>query len=128
MKLKILPIGVILIIFLNVFVASATVKDNNIDDRIEEAMEYGHFPAVVACIIKNNEIVWSEAYGYSRYYLRKEATINTAFPIASITKSVTAVAVMQLNETGLIDLDTDVSEYLGFDLKNPKHPGANITC
>lgn len=128
MKLKILPIGVILIIFLNGFVASATVKDNNIDGQIEESMEYGHFPAVVACIIKNNEIVWSEAYGYSRYYLRKEATINTVFPIASVTKSVTAVAVMQLNETGLIDLDTDVSEYLGFDLKNPKHPEVNITC
>ncbi|MCK4365069.1 MAG: beta-lactamase family protein [Thermoplasmatales archaeon] len=102
--------------------------NTDIDSQIEELMEYGHFPVVVACIIKNNEIVWSEAYGYSRYYLKKEATIDAVFPIGSVTKSVNAVAVMQLNEKGLIDLDNDVSEYLGFDLKNPKHPDVNITC
>lgn len=110
----------------NICDATDIVADD-FDSKIEDLMEYGHFPSVVACIIKNNTIAWSEAYGYSKYYIKKEATVDTVFPIASITKSVTAVAIMQLNETGQIGLDDDVNDYLDFDLKNPNYPTIPIT-
>jgi len=45
---------------------------------------------------------------------------KTCFRIGSITKTFTAVAIMQLVERGLVDLDVDVSEYLpGFQPVNP---------
>ncbi|TRC75544.1 beta-lactamase family protein [Mesorhizobium sp. WSM4307] len=45
---------------------------------------------------------------------------DTCFRIGSITKTFTAVAIMQLAEKGLVDLDVDVSEYLpGFKPQNP---------
>lgn len=52
---------------------------------------------------------------------------STLFRIASISKTFTALALMQLYEKGQVDLDTDVSEYLGWPLRNPKHPETPIT-
>ncbi|HSL94808.1 MAG TPA: serine hydrolase [Thermoleophilia bacterium] len=50
------------------------------------------------------------------------------FRIASISKLVAAVGIMQQVEAGNIDLDADVSTYLGFTLRNPHFPDVPITC
>ncbi len=47
--------------------------------------------------------------------------------IASISKLVVAVGVMKLVEQGKLDLDRDVSAYLGWNLRNPKFPSARVT-
>jgi D-alanyl-D-alanine carboxypeptidase len=52
---------------------------------------------------------------------------DTKFRIASISKSAVALAAMQLVERGLLDLDHDVSDYLGFTLRNPHYPDLSIT-
>lgn len=52
---------------------------------------------------------------------------GSKFRIASISKSVVALAIMQLAERGLLDLDTDISGYLGFALRNPHYPDTAIT-
>lgn len=54
-------------------------------------------------------------------------TPETKFRVASISKTVTALAVMQLVERGLLDLDADVSDVLGWRLRNPHWPDAPIT-
>lgn len=53
---------------------------------------------------------------------------DTRVRIASVSKTFVAVGVMQLAEQGKIDLDADVSEYLGFELRNPNYPDTAITC
>lgn len=47
--------------------------------------------------------------------------------IASISKTLSAVVVMQLVEEGTLELDRDVSEYLGWELRNPNYPDRAIT-
>ena len=47
--------------------------------------------------------------------------------IASISKLVATVGLMRLVEAGTVDLDADVSGYLGFSLRNPGFPGRAIT-
>ncbi len=47
--------------------------------------------------------------------------------IASISKTITATAVMQLWEQGLFELDDDVNDYLPFNVRNPNHPDVPIT-
>jgi CubicO group peptidase (beta-lactamase class C family) len=54
-------------------------------------------------------------------------TPRTKFRIASISKLVTAIGVMQQVEQGAIDLDADVSTYLGFPFRNPSYPDTPIT-
>ena len=135
---KVMVFGIIIIFIGGSFVLNISgiegnfnhISNSNSDDfdsKIESFMDLGHWPSLVACIVKNDTVVWSKAYGYSHYYRRINATVDTVYPIASVTKSITATAIMQLNESGLIGLDTNVNEYLPFVLKNPRHPTVNIT-
>jgi CubicO group peptidase (beta-lactamase class C family) len=52
---------------------------------------------------------------------------STKYRIASISKLVLTTAMMKLCEEKLLDLDEDVSNYLGFTLRNPHHPEKPIT-
>ncbi len=54
-------------------------------------------------------------------------TADTRFRVASISKPFVGVACMILVEAGLLDLDADVSDYLGWPLRNPAFPEAPIT-
>jgi CubicO group peptidase (beta-lactamase class C family) len=57
----------------------------------------------------------------------RPATPATLYRIASISKLVTTLGLMQLLEQGRVDLDADVSGYLGFTLRNPHFPAQAIT-
>ena len=52
---------------------------------------------------------------------------DSRFRIASVSKMFTIFTIMQLVEQGKLDLDADVSRYLGFELRNPKYPQQPIT-
>ena len=54
-------------------------------------------------------------------------TPDTKFRVASISKTCVALAAMRLVERGLLDLDRDVSDYLGWTLRNPGWPDIPIT-
>lgn len=54
-------------------------------------------------------------------------TPATRFRVASVSKTVVAMGVMRLVEQGCLNLDADVSGYLGFTLRNPHFPGYAIT-
>ncbi len=57
----------------------------------------------------------------------KPATPATLFRIASISKMMTTLGLMRLVEAGRMDLEADVSAYLGFSLRNPHFPDRAIT-
>jgi CubicO group peptidase (beta-lactamase class C family) len=102
--------------------------DSNFDKKITFYMKLGHMPSLSACIIKNNTIKWSNAYGDADREIQKGATPDTIYMIGSISKSICAVAVMQLLENKQIkSLDDDVNKYLDFKLRNPHYPTINIT-
>ena len=53
---------------------------------------------------------------------------KTCFRIASVTKWVTAIGLMTLYDQGKLDLDKDISDYLGFKVRNPSFPNTPITA
>lgn len=53
---------------------------------------------------------------------------NTCFRIASVTKWVTAIGLMTLYDQGKLDLDKDISSYLGFKVRNPAFPDTPVTA
>ena len=57
----------------------------------------------------------------------KPATPDTLYRIASISKMMTTLGLMRLCEAGRVDLDADVSGYLGFSLRNPHFAGQAIS-
>lgn len=104
-----------------------TANELRFDFKIKILMKFGHMPSLTACIIKNNSISWSKSFGYKNIYLLKKAKIDSIYGIGSITKSLTATAIMQLWEKGCFDLDDDINEYLDFSVRNPNFPDTPIT-
>lgn len=84
-------------------------------------------------VVKDGEVAYTYAGG-NRYIDNENSENNLPFQtdtkmrIASVSKTFVAVAIMQQVEAGKIDLDEDVSKYLGFDLVNPNYPDIPITC
>ena len=57
----------------------------------------------------------------------RNVTADDPVRVASISKLVTAIGVMRLVEAGTLDLDADVSTYLGWPLRHPRFPATKIT-
>ena len=65
--------------------------------------------------------------GYSSIE-KKELTKDTSiYRIASISKVIVAIGLLKLYEKGLVDIDEDISKYLGFKVRNPLYPNDLIT-
>jgi CubicO group peptidase (beta-lactamase class C family) len=90
-------------------------------------MLLGYMPSLSTCIIKNNSIAWSKAYGFSNLQSQNEASIDTIYMTGSITKPFISIALLQLYEQGLFDLDDDINDYLDFNIRNPNYPEIPIT-
>jgi CubicO group peptidase (beta-lactamase class C family) len=82
--------------------------------------------------IRDGQVVYEKQFG-SRWIDASDASRNqaadhaTLYRIASISKLVTTLGVMRLVEAGTLKLDADVSDVLGFTLRNPHFPDTPIT-
>lgn len=65
--------------------------------------------------------------GYANIEKNQLSTPDSIYRIASISKVIVAIGVLKLYEEGLVDLDEDISKYLGFKVRNPKYPNDIIT-
>ena len=74
------------------------------------------------------EVKESCTFGLKDIDSNEEIQDDTIFRIASISKTVLAIGLMQLVEKGLIDLDEDISKYLGYYVRNPYYPEKIITA
>jgi CubicO group peptidase (beta-lactamase class C family) len=68
----------------------------------------------------------SYADGFADRQAGRRITIDDPARVASVTKLVVAIGVMKLVEAGKLDLDRDVSDYLGWSLRNPSFPDQPI--
>lgn len=84
-------------------------------------------------VLKDGKIAYEHQNGFRRIDPENPANNlpmerDTKYRIASISKVFTAIAIMQLADHGLINIDGDISEYLGFKLRNPNYPNSIITA
>jgi CubicO group peptidase (beta-lactamase class C family) len=98
-----------------------------LDSFILDQMYTNHIPGVSACIVKEGEIIWMGVYGFADMENNIYVADTTTFMLASVSKTVVGVALMQLYEYGLFDLDDDIDWYLPFNVDNPSCPANPIT-
>jgi CubicO group peptidase (beta-lactamase class C family) len=60
------------------------------------------------------EVEWVQGYGYADLENRVPATARSSYRLASVTKPMTAVAILQLAEQGKVDLDAPVQTYVPY--------------
>lgn len=63
-------------------------------------------------IAENGKIIYEKSFGYADFSSKKLNTKQTTFPIASITKTFTATAILQLFEKGKLNISDPVTKYL----------------
>jgi CubicO group peptidase (beta-lactamase class C family) len=106
--------------------ASDEIDFNSIDEYIASKMRAPRIPGLALAIVKDDRIVYLKGYGEADPTGRP-VTPQTPFLIGSITKSFTALAVMQLVEAGKIELDAPVQRYMPWFRVADTEASAQIT-
>jgi CubicO group peptidase (beta-lactamase class C family) len=107
--------------------SAAPLKPAELDSAINALMNQYHIRGTQAVITMGDSIIWRGNYGYASVGAEVPVADTTVFTLASISKTVLSTAIMQLWEHGLIDLDTDINNYLPFEVHNPFYPDSVIT-
>lgn len=80
---------------------------------IREVMAENSLASISVAVAKDGRIVWEESFGWADREKAIPATPHTMYSVASISKPITATALMTLVEQGKVDLDKPANEYLG---------------
>ena len=84
----------------------------NLDEMIRGFMERNHAPGAGVAVTDHGRLVLARGYGYADIAAKKQVEPTSMFRIASISKPITAVAIMQLVEQGKLKLDDRVLDIL----------------
>lgn len=72
-------------------------------------------PGAAFAIVSDQDKIWSHRYGVEDLQMQSPVTDDTAFSICSVSKLFTGIAVMNIEESGRLDLDAPLAAYLGAD-------------
>lgn len=88
------------------------------ENRLKEQMDRESIPGVAIAVSQSNKIIYEKGFGVRSFETNRPATPETIFGTASVTKSLTALAIMQLADQGELSLNDSVSVYLpSFNIK-----------
>jgi CubicO group peptidase (beta-lactamase class C family) len=90
---------------------------------VAEAVESGLAPSAVVAVVRGDSVIWAEGFGHADLEAGREATPNSIYLLASITKPMTATGLMTLVDRGLLQLDRPVNDFLPADAHLVSHVG-----
>jgi CubicO group peptidase (beta-lactamase class C family) len=91
--------------------------------KLADRMAFYKVPGVSVAVVNQGRIEWARGYGLADVAEKRPVTTETRFQAASISKSVAAIAALDLVEEGKLDLDRNVNDYL----KSWKVPDSDFT-
>jgi CubicO group peptidase (beta-lactamase class C family) len=87
---------------------------------IESQMAYRGQPGISVGVVHNQKLIWARGFGYADMEKKIAATPATIYRMASVTKTFTATAIMQLRDAGKLSLDDPVVKHLPwYKVKSP---------
>ena len=99
-----------------------------IDAWIEGVRIYDKVPGISVGIVRNQDLIWSNGYGYSNVEQKRPADADTLYSICSISKLFTSIGIMQLRDAGQLRLRDSVNQHLEwFDIKQAHEGSGPIT-
>jgi CubicO group peptidase (beta-lactamase class C family) len=100
-----------LLLLLSVFIKAQTPVSGEmsaVDDQISAFLGTWNIPGASVAITKNGEMIYNKGFGFADAELKKPAKADDLYRVASVSKPVTAIAIMKLVENGLLNLDDKV--------------------
>ena len=118
-----------LLILQTLFLISTDVKaqPEKAEAGIQSIMQEIPVMGLSVAVVKDNKIIYAQSFGAKSRENNTPLTNDCIFRIASISKSFSATSIMQLAERKKLSIDQDVSELIGFKVRNPKFPETVIT-
>jgi len=118
-----------LLILQTLFLISTEVKaqPEKAEAGIQSIMQEIPVMGLSVAVVKDNKIIYTQSFGTKSRENNAPLTNDCIFRIASISKSFSATSIMQLAERKKLSIDQDVSELIGFKVRNPKFPETVIT-
>lgn len=107
-------------------VDTPTVKGNYSNEafdafgvKMQKEMQNQHIPALSVLVFEADEVVYEGCFGKSNIQQNIKLEKDHPFLLASVSKVVTATALLQLYDRGLFDLDDSINDYLSFEVAIP---------
>ncbi len=91
---------------------TVSVRADEVDNYVRAQLAEQHIPGTAVAVIKNGKVIKMEGYGLASVEFGVPTTTETVFEIGSVSKQITAAAIMLLVEDGKINLDEKISKYL----------------
>jgi CubicO group peptidase (beta-lactamase class C family) len=89
------------------------------EQLLDEEMDSQNIPALSVLIFRGAEILYENHLGYTQLEPAIKLDSHHVFLVASVSKVVTATALLQLYDEGLLDLDESINNYLPYKVKVP---------
>lgn len=106
--------------------APCSSENEKLAEIIRAAAEKYGAVGLQAAVITNGRVSMTGQYGWAELDTRPMES-DTLIRIASLSKTVVGMVAFRLVDDGVLALDTDISEYLGFTVRNPAYPDTPIT-
>lgn len=116
-----------IVISLMLLSACGPSREQLTDQAIREVLDEFQAVGISAAVVKDGKMVYNKSFGYKDLDNKIPLSNDDIMRIASISKSFTATSLLQLVDKGIISLDDDVSDLIGFRIRNPHHPDIPIT-
>jgi len=95
---------------------------SKLEEFIFEKVSETKLPGLSAAAVRGDEVIWSKGFGFRDLAQGFAATPHTLYCIGSVTKSFTAIAIMQLAEHGKLNLDDPIDAHIDFDIRPGGEP------
>ncbi len=99
----------------------------NIKAEADKISKKYNSAAVQIAVMKNFQLQYTYEYGYADYANQTAVTSDSIYRVASLSKFVTDAVFMKLCDLGKVSIDDDISDLLGFKVRNPQYPDIAIT-
>ncbi|NHJ48599.1 MAG: serine hydrolase [Asgard group archaeon] len=95
---------------------------SKLENMIMDLMIQSNIPGFSIGIIMNGQPIYTRGFGQRSLEKKLPMTDDTIFGIGSVSKSFTALAIMQLVENGKVKLDDPINKYFEVDISDKKNP------
>ncbi|MEM9547820.1 MAG: serine hydrolase domain-containing protein [Bacteroidota bacterium] len=102
-------------------------NSDNVDEIFQKIYDGDRMAGFAVSIFTPDSVLFMNGYGYRDVRQKLPFTAKTQQYLASISKTIVGVSILQANQLGLIDLDQEIEEILPYDIRNPSFPDHSIT-
>ena len=120
-------VAALLLLAILLAAGAALCENPTVDERVDAAFRNVRAVGGAFVVAMDGEIIYERYYGVQQQTTRVPVTEHSYFRCASVTKLVTGIGIMKMMDEGLLDVDEDISTYLGYTVRNPRYMESPIT-